>query len=246
MTSTSTTFALLFVASVVLTSTHAMSITSFGAVANDASNAAAYANAKALNLALNAANANSTDRTVVVPHGMSFTIFNTTLTDLHSVTLSIQGTLLISTNLTEWTNISTNRNAYGVLKFEDCTDITVNGGGMVDGQGYGWWWYVILGHPDVRPKMFLFRTVSGLTVTNILARNSPSFHFDLQGVENVHFYNMSIHVDVDKQKSMLDKAGFLHEGIPTFPLNTDGIDPSGRNVLSTFAHMPPRLLRLCV
>lgn len=43
---------------------------------------------------------------------------------------------------------------------------------------------------------------------------------------------MEIYVDVFKQKELLSQYNlFDHElGIPTFPLNTDGIDPSGTNV----------------
>ena len=45
--------------------------------------------------------------------------------------------------------------------------------------------------------------------------------------------NFEIYVDVWAQKKLLSGFGhFDHAlGIPTFPLNTDGIDPSGTNIV---------------
>jgi len=45
--------------------------------------------------------------------------------------------------------------------------------------------------------------------------------------------DLVIQVDVEKQRALLEAHGLWQNstGLPTFPLNTDGIDPSGINVL---------------
>jgi len=46
--------------------------------------------------------------------------------------------------------------------------------------------------------------------------------------------NITIHVDVEAQRDLFAKHGLLDAGgIPTFPLNTDGIDASGNNISIT-------------
>jgi polygalacturonase len=47
------------------------------------------------------------------------------------------------------------------------------------------------------------------------------------------FRNVDIYVDTEGQKKLLQQTGHYHSewDIPTFPLNTDGIDPAGINVL---------------
>jgi hypothetical protein len=45
--------------------------------------------------------------------------------------------------------------------------------------------------------------------------------------------DLDIHVDVTAQQEIFDHFGVGRgeDGLPIFPLNTDGIDPSGRNFL---------------
>ncbi len=70
--------------------------------------------------------------------------------------------------------------------------------------------------------------------------NSPLYHLNIEDADNVTVRNFFIHVDVTRQKELLIKAGLMmlppgqtdlfKYGIPTFPLNTDGIDPMASNV----------------
>lgn len=66
--------------------------------------------------------------------------------------------------------------------------------------------------------------------------NSPQFHLKLDDIADFTIRNIDIRVDVFKQRELLTKANkYFFDAfgnfIPTFPLNTDGIDPSGKNVL---------------
>jgi len=80
--------------------------------------------------------------------------------------------------------------------------------------------------------------VKFLRVRNVLYEgpslfNSPCFHISAIDIDSFVFRDFIIHVDINAQKKLLSDNGYFDFslGIPTFPLNTDGIDPSGTNVL---------------
>eukprot|EP00026_Physarum_polycephalum_P010001 Phypoly_transcript_10144.p1 GENE.Phypoly_transcript_10144~~Phypoly_transcript_10144.p1 ORF type:complete len:130 (+),score=18.27 Phypoly_transcript_10144:233-622(+) len=62
-------------------------------------------------------------------------------------------------------------------------------------------------------------------------RNSPQYHLFLVDVVDVYITDIDIFVNVSDQRELLRKHSLLSdEGLPVFPLNTDGIDPAGKNV----------------
>jgi hypothetical protein len=85
----------------------------------------------------------------------------------------------------------------------------------------------------------------------LFVTDAPMFHFLAEDGQDLYFKNVTIHVNVDAQKELTAKAGFAHAemprptalfseasgpaqpsfSIPTFPLNTDGIDPSVERAL---------------
>lgn len=245
----------------------AHSISDYGGIPNDPSDAAAATNSLALQKALAAANTSGTDRVALVPAGTSYYHFWVKVDYLVGVTLQIDGTLLISNNVssTEWPADG----GYASLWFEHARGLTLTGSGKVDGQGYDWWWHVFITKQDHRPHMLRVVSSQDVLITNLLFMDSPQFHLKLDNVMNVVVRNVTIHVDVGKQKELFQKSGnwlalgnsthglmskfrkyipsgvwdLLKDlpeelekilealGIPTFPLNTDGIDPSGKNVL---------------
>jgi polygalacturonase len=80
--------------------------------------------------------------------------------------------------------------------------------------------------------MIWMEQCSNVLIQQMRFINSPMYHLYLNDMANVTVRNIDIHVDVENQKQLLQSAGYLTpEGIPMFPLNTDGIDPSGINFL---------------
>lgn len=70
-------------------------------------------------------------------------------------------------------------------------------------------------------------------------RNSPYYHIRVQDVINVTFHSIDITVDVVAQKAIMSSprpdgepgwVNFQGTSLPTFPLNTDGIDPAGKDI----------------
>ncbi len=92
-----------------------------------------------------------------------------------------------------------------LLSSDDASDITISGGGTIDGRGQSWW-------PDRspasrRPRLIVFRHSRHILMENITVRNSPSWTIVPYYSDDLTFRNMSIDAP--------DRISH----------NTDGIDP---------------------
>ena len=123
------------------------------------------------------------------------------------------------------------------LIFTNISTFSPSFSGTIDGQGYDWWWYSIscalpnANHSDTRADMLTIVQSENILIEGITFLNSPKYHVNLKDCHNVTVRDFVIEVDVFRQKKMLNDAGFIDsKGIPTFPLNTDGIDPSASDV----------------
>ena len=110
------------------------------------------------------------------------------------------------------------RTVVPLLSAKDAHDIVLTGEGTIDGQGVGWWPAFRAakteGHEQdyPRPKMIVFTNVTNLKVTKLTLQNSPMFHLVPSQSSNVVVDGLTIRAPADSP-------------------NTDGIDPSGRNML---------------
>lgn len=203
------------------------SILSYGGIAGDSSNEAGWTNSAAFTKALVAANSSTTDRTVLIPSNNDFYIFEVEVSYMVNITITIDGNLYVSNNISAWPT-SNSRHILASLYIGDSQGVTINGSGKFDGQGYEWWWYVIVSTIDNRPMLIAMERVSDIIIYDVTFKNSPQYHLDLRDIANAHIHDIDIIVDVTAQKKLLSEHGLLDElGIPTFPLNTDGIDPQG-------------------
>jgi polygalacturonase len=86
---------------------------------------------------------------------------------------------------------------------------------------------------DNRPNLLQFDHSQNLEIANIHLRNSPNWNFFLNDVRNVHVHDVTIITNIQQQRALLRAHGRwdVGLGIPTFPLNTDGIDIVGINVI---------------
>ncbi|EEF26321.1 Polygalacturonase precursor, putative [Ricinus communis] len=92
-----------------------------------------------------------------------------------------------------------------LLSSDKATDITINGGGTIDGRGQSWW-------PDrsaanKRPRLIVFRHSSHILMENITVQNSPSWQIVPYYSTDLVFRNMTVYAP--------DRVSH----------NTDGIDP---------------------
>ncbi len=120
---------------------------------------------------MQAANDSATDRLAEIPAGQNFTVFCVPpLFGLNSVTIAVNGGLIVSDNLTssQW---PPQRNA--IITILSSTNIEITGSGVFDGQGYGWWWTVFLTGHDNRPNLLNIYESKNILLHNLRFENSP-------------------------------------------------------------------------
>lgn len=79
-----------------------------------------------------------------------------------------------------------------------------------------------------RPHLIAVNRVKNLTVHDLVLKNSPCYHLKIDQTIDAVIYNLDIKVNTTAQLDIL-KRYYLIGSVPMFPLNTDGIDPNGRN-----------------
>lgn len=109
----------------------------------------------------------------------------------------------------------------GLINGKNLTDITITGGGIIDGAGARWWVPAEAarektpGYSMPRPRLISIANSRNVRVTDVTLQNSPSYHFVPADCEGVVVSNVTI---------------LAPERSP----NTDAIDPSAcKNVLIT-------------
>mmetsp|Transcript_16521 Transcript_16521/g.22608 ORF Transcript_16521/g.22608 Transcript_16521/m.22608 type:complete len:338 (-) Transcript_16521:130-1143(-) len=162
------------------------------------------------------------------------------LSDMKNINFQLDGKLIAHSRISTWPKESCGNadcHALDEINLSYFSNLSIIGSGTIDGQGYDWWWYSIscalpfANHTDTRADMLLISYSENILIDGITFLNSPKYHVNLKDCHNVTVRNFIIEVDVFRQKKMLSDAGFMdHRGIPTFPLNTDGIDPSASSV----------------
>jgi len=95
-------------------------------------------NAKALETCLSKASTEG-PKTVVIPKGHAFSAMATRNVNLTDVTLQIDGVWEAGTYNNSWPLKPNSNEVLDFLTFEDCTNLTIQGSGIVDGLGYDWW-----------------------------------------------------------------------------------------------------------
>lgn len=226
----------------------------FGGIPSLNTEAAARQNSISLQKAFIAANQTTSGaREVVIDAGEVFYFMNSTMVGLYNVTWRIGGTLFIYNNISAWPTFNNDGGSFCTFSFNSCNHLRIIGETSakkktspsssppvvhIDGQGYDWWWFVIITGTDKRPHMMgVFRSWD-VHIEGLRVRNSPQFHFLLSDVARMRVAHVDIRVDVEQQKKLWEKAKKQQKqekqeklkGVPVFPLNTDGIDPSGINI----------------
>jgi polygalacturonase len=165
-------------------------------------------NATAIQGAINAVGANGT---VLVPAG---TFYSGPVTLKSNMIFQISaGATLMMLPMTATGSNPAYPPSTDFLYGSNLTNITINGAGVMDGQGLEWWTYFNGGGTDNRPPaMIELSGCTGVTVSGITVQNSPKFHIQFLG----------------------NGANILASGLsitaPWPSPNTDGIDLRGTNV----------------
>jgi polygalacturonase len=211
-----------------ISSTNPLNIDDFGAVNDNSTYEAAIMNGKAFMNCLIAANAGR-DRTVLIASGKNYTILPVArIENLVNVTILFDGIFFAwNGNHSLWPDIvdGKEKNAMPLISLYNTQGLVIKGEGIIEGNGYIWWWHVIIIGNDNRPNLLEILTSKDTLIDGITFRNAPRFHLNLMDQLNLTVQNVLIQVNTtDPNVPILDQ-------IPTFPLNTDGIDIRGKNII---------------
>jgi hypothetical protein len=110
-----------------------------------------------------------------------------------------------STFYDDWPNDG--KTVFSLLKFDNCTNINIQGDGVIDGLGYEWWvreWN--LENKYDRPHLLEFNQVKTSEISGVKFLNSPRFHMELNDVDSINIHDLEIMVDILKQKESYTKV----------------------------------------
>lgn len=207
-------------------------IRQFGAIPNQDHVSAQFANQQAFIKAVLTANSTSTgERVVRVPKG-SYYFMPMTMNNIHNVSILIEGRMAASKSILKWPKQPDGKYFQDFISCHQCSYLTISGGGRIDGRGYHWWLVCILDdkkyleNQNYRPHLIHLTQNTHTVIHDIILKNSAQFHLKMDNCYDAELYNINVKVNVTAQINLFKK--FSLEGlIPLFPLNTDGIDPSG-------------------
>ncbi|XP_021901950.1 polygalacturonase At1g48100-like [Carica papaya] len=157
---------------------------------------------EAFKLAWDAACSSQNDSAVIlVPSGFSFLIQSTIFTGpcQGGLVLQIDGTVMPPDGPESWPKNLSRRQW---LVFYRINQMSLRGGGVIDGRGQKWWDLPCKPHKGVNgttlpgpcdsPIAIKFFMSSNLSVQGLKVKNSPQFHFRFDNCKNVHIESLRI------------------------------------------------------
>ena len=115
------------------------------------------------------------------------------------------GATLLAAPMEQWQ--AAGWSAHALLNGEGLTNVTLTGGGTIDGNGEAWW---AVTHDDghYRPGLMVLSGTTGLVVEDVLFLNSPNHNIELESSTNVRVQRLRV-------------------SAPHISPNTDGINFAG-------------------
>lgn len=138
---------------------------------------------------------------ILVPRGFSFMIQSTIFTGpcQGGLVLQLDGTLMPPDGPDSWPRNNSRRQW---LVFYRLNEMSMQGGGLIDGRGEKWWDLSCKPHKGVNgtsmagpcdsPTAIRFFMSSNLTVRGLRIKNSPMFHFKFDNCRDVHIESIYI------------------------------------------------------
>jgi polygalacturonase len=222
------------------------SIMDYGAIPHDEDSwDTEWINTNAFRLALEAATNNTYGTHIVhIPEGYWFSMFPVEVEWLTDITIQIDGVIKASKRHTRYPvswelrgDGSWRQRVSNFMQFDHANRILFKGKGMVDGQGFMWWMReYIVNNPGGRPHLIEMYHSEDVEFTGITWKNSPQYNINVRDINRFYFHDFTIDTDILGQfviGQFFGQHDSMRDGfpLPTFPLNTDGIDPAGSNVL---------------
>ncbi|KAK1425885.1 hypothetical protein QVD17_21247 [Tagetes erecta] len=129
--------------------------------------------------------------TLQIPSNHKFLIKPVTLQGpcMARVVLQIDGTLLAPSKIGSWSK----SNLFQWLNFKWVQNVTIQGSGTIDGQGYNWWAPMKSKHTlDIKPTGLRFYASEDIVVRDIMIKNSPQVHLKFDNCGGVKVNNVTV------------------------------------------------------
>ena len=170
------------------------SVDDYGAIRHEQTGRAAQANQRAFSAA---AAALQPGDTFLVPRSGSYRVRGgLALSSLRDVTLQFQGSIDADDDIDAWPRDSSNE-TLPFLSLQNATNVTITGGGTIDGHGMRWWDAAVngkIGSHNTRPHLLEIAAASGLVLERLTLLDSPRFHvvFDSSADVTVRYLNITV------------------------------------------------------
>ena len=169
-------------------------IMDYGAVLNNTSTETCNLNSAAIEKAFDAAITSINDREVLIPVG-NFYSMPIQATNASYINFTIDGTLWACSDNKNWP--TTGNSVWDFMNFTDMNHFTIQGSGVIDGQGFMWWQReYVQKNPAGRPNLTKMQRMQNLVITGVKWQNAPYYHMKIEDSKGVWIYNMEIYVDV--------------------------------------------------
>lgn len=168
----------------------------FGALSGNDTIWSDQINANAFNEAIVAANFTD-DRTVYVPYNTTFITYPIYVANITNITFQIDGTIKFSKRHNQWP-LRKEGTTRDCIFLQDVENITFQGNGTVDGQGYMWWVRELFGaNHNKRPILLNIQRGRNIEIKEVRWINSPRFNIWLEDVDSVWVHDFEIWVDIE-------------------------------------------------
>lgn len=172
----------------------------YGAIAGDSSVEQADRNSAAIIQALTVASSNtSSDREVLVPPGKNYFVRSIWLYHCSNLTFTIRGNLTATNDISTWQEDE--YHAYrDVVLFRYCEHLTIQGPGVIDGNGFDFWKGAMSNTLKLRrPHLMQIYSSSDVVIRDLSLRDSPMMFMTLGICNRVLVENVDIKTNIRRQ-----------------------------------------------
>jgi len=111
-----------------------------------------------------------------------------------------------------------------LINTDDVNNITITGGGVINGQGSSWWSAKTTS--SKRPRLIEFANGSNFTVSNVTLENAASFHLFLKSTKNVLVNGVTINAP----STSFDTVGIASESATNLTIENSHISDSDDDI----------------
>ncbi len=142
-----------------------------------------------------------------------------------NITLDIErgATILGSTTLSDYTGPDATK-ALPLISSDGVSNITITGGGVIDGQGATWWAAGTSAH--LSPRLMDLSNGSNLTLRNLTLQNAASYHVFLKKINTIEINGITISAPLTSHNT----DGIITESVNNMIIENSSVSDNDDNI----------------